>query len=80
MMDKVQVVVAPDPGDVMFDDDGTPMLAWSWHPEFGEGWSLYTMDSSDGVEDYFIGGRVEDVDWALGKAREWLARGGAVDT
>jgi hypothetical protein len=38
-----------------------------------EGWVLwYPEPDGNGVEDYPIGGRLDDVDWALEQAREHL--------
>ncbi len=70
---EIQVVVLDeDPGDVQFDERGTPLLQFERHPEHGEGWVLYFLDQSGGTDDHFIPGRVEDVETVLAEARAWL--------
>ena len=81
-----KVVVLPDPahrqfdddlgsGDVVFDEESRPILQWMQHPAHRgrEGWVLwYPEPDGNGVEDCPIGGRLDDVDWALEQAREHL--------
>lgn len=70
-----EIVVMPDPADIVFDDRGTPILTYQRHAVHGEGWVLYFLeDDSDtaGVEDYFIPGRPEHINDALQAARRWL--------
>jgi hypothetical protein len=70
-----EVVILPDPEDIVFDERGTPMLTYERHPEHGSGWMLrYLEDDSlfAGVADHFIGGGLADIDWALEEARKWL--------
>ncbi len=70
------VIVMPDPGDVRFDDKGTPFITFECYPDYGDGWVLYYLDDPDsptaGVESYYIGGELGEIDWALTNAREWL--------
>ncbi len=72
----VQIVVVPDAGDVVFDEDGTPMLSFTEHPEYGPGWDLSYLDDpfspTAGVESYWIGGTIDELDWAEARAREYL--------
>jgi len=57
--------------------DGRPMLTWGHHPVHGNGWTLWYLDDPDsptaGVEEYFVGGDVADVDAAITSAKRWLA-------
>jgi hypothetical protein len=67
----------PDPGSVVFDDRGTPMLQWYDRYPIGRShqpcWVLFYLEpDGSGTEDYPIGGKLEDVDWALEQARERL--------
>ena len=68
----IDIQVMPDPSDVVFDERKTPILTYEHHAEHGEGWVLYTLDETDGVDDHFIGGNPGDIDWAESRARAWL--------
>jgi hypothetical protein len=62
-----------DPGDVVFDEAGTPMLVYEHHPAFKgrEGWVLFYLEADgSGVEDHPIGGDLAAVDWALEASRD----------
>jgi hypothetical protein len=59
-----------DPGDVVFDEQGTPILEYGHHAVHGMGWTLWTVDD----EEYFIPGRLDDVEAVTREAREWLRR------
>jgi hypothetical protein len=67
-----EIVIPPDPGDIVFDELGTPMLTYTAHPVHGPGWCLYYLDDTNGVDDHFIGGHLTDMDWALEQGRDWL--------
>ncbi len=68
------VVLDEDPGDVTFDERDTPLLQFERHPEHGPAWTLYYPEpDGNGVDSHVIGGRVEDLEWALAQAREHLA-------
>jgi hypothetical protein len=74
-----EIVVLPDPGDIVFDERGTPILTYTdHHPEHGAGWVLYYLDDPSsptaGVDEYFIGGDFADLDWATEQARAHLRR------
>ena len=70
-----EIVLLPDHGQVTFDEHRTPILTYSdTHAGHGAGWVLYYLDDQGAVEEYFIGGAVEDMDWALGCARDALDR------
>jgi hypothetical protein len=79
-MDETEIVVVgelpEDPGDVVFDEHGTPMLVWQQYPigrRLELGWVLtYLEPDGNGVEGHYIGGQLEDVDDALEQAREHL--------
>ena len=54
-------------------DGNRPMLTWGRHPIHGNGWTLwYYLPDEDAVDDYFIGGDVTDVDYAVASARKHL--------
>ena len=71
-----EVHVRPDPG-ITIGDDGRPRLIFEGHAVHGDCWTLYYMENPDDpgttVEERVIGGRAEDVDWALDQARTWLS-------
>jgi hypothetical protein len=59
-----------DPGDVMFDEQGTPILQYGHHAVHGDGSTLWTADG----EQHFIPGGLDDVEWATSRARDELRR------
>jgi hypothetical protein len=67
----------PDPGNVAFDEHGTPLLQWYDSYPISRShqpcWVLHYLDpDGNGVEDYPIGGTLDAVDWALEQARKHL--------
>jgi hypothetical protein len=71
----IDIVVLPDPSDVVFDKHGRPIVTYTdAHAEHGAGWVLYYLDDSDGVEEYFIGGDMAAIDWATKQASDHLRR------
>jgi hypothetical protein len=71
----IVVDYAPGHEAATFDEAGTPILCHEFRPRLGWGWCLYYFaDDTGGVDDYFIGGDLTDVDWALEQAEEWLSR------
>ena len=65
-----------DPADVTFDEHGTPILEYGYHPVHRDGWTLWTADG----EEHFISSRLDDVEWATGQARQRLEMGGGIMT
>jgi hypothetical protein len=56
-----------------FNDLGSPMLTHGRHPQHGHGWTLWFIEpNGNGVEEYFIGGDLVDVEWAVESARRHL--------
>ena len=84
----VRVIVPPDPGGRMFEDDLdsgdlvfdsklTPMLVWHEHYPVGRGWRSgwvlsYDTDGNGNSDDYIVGLALPDVDAAVAQAREYL--------
>lgn len=64
----------PDPGDIQFDNDETPILTY----EDGRGWVLYYPDDPSsptaGVDVYELAGALEDIDAVSTEARQWLSQ------
>jgi hypothetical protein len=49
------------------------MLTHGRHPQHGHGWTLWFIEpNGNGVEEYFIGGDLVDVEWAVESARRHL--------
>jgi hypothetical protein len=80
-MTDIRVVVLADldgrrfdddvhPGDVTFDEHGTPILQYGHHSVHGDGWTLWTTDG----EERFIPGGLDDAEWAVSVARSELER------
>lgn len=62
-----------DPGDLVFDEDETPILEFNekYHPQ--PGWNLIYMEADgNGGDDYWIGGEFQDLEWALSQAQKYL--------
>jgi hypothetical protein len=84
----VRVIVPPDqggrvfeddldPGDLVFDGMLTPMLVWHEHYPIGRGWRSgwvlsYDTDGHGNPDDYIVGLRLPDVDAAVVQARQYL--------
>ena len=84
----VRVIVPPDPGGRMFEDDLdpgdlifdhmlTPMLVWHEQYPIGRGWRSgwvlsYDTDGHGNPDDYIVGLRLPDVDAAVVQARQYL--------
>ena len=84
----VRVIVPPDPGGRVFEDDLdprdlvfdgmlTPMLVWHEHYPIGRGWRSgwvlsYDTDGHGNPDDYIVGLRLPDVDAAVVQARQYL--------
>jgi hypothetical protein len=60
----VQFQLVPDPADVTFDGSGTPILTFEESHAGGPGWVLYCPDETDRAESYYLGGELQDLDWA----------------
>jgi hypothetical protein len=60
----VEFQVMPDPADVVLDGSGTPVLTFEHSHARGPGWVLHCPDATAGVESYYLGGDLEDVDSA----------------
>lgn len=76
-MTEIQVRTDADPGDIVFDIAETPFLTFGHHPRYGDVWTLNYMEvGGNGVEDYIIAGRRDDVDAVLEDARAHLVRVG----
>jgi hypothetical protein len=61
---EVEFQVMPDASDVAFDGSGTPILTFEHSHAGGPGWVLYCPDGADGVDSYYLGGDLDDVDGA----------------
>jgi hypothetical protein len=80
-MQRIEIVVTAgaedllltDPGEIVFDEAGTPILEYGRHPEYGLGWMLCYLTLNDGADLHFIPGGMDDPEAALSQAREWLA-------
>jgi hypothetical protein len=88
----VRVIVPPDPGgrvfeddldpgDLVFDGSLTPMLVWHERYPVGRGWRSgwvlsYDTDGNGNPEDYIVGLGLPDVDAAVAQAREYLRSAG----
>ena len=84
----VRVIVPPDsggrvfeddldPSDLVFDGTLTPMLVWHEHYPIGRGWRSgwvlsYDTDGHGNPDDYIVGLRLPDVDAAVVQARQYL--------
>ena len=84
----VRVIVPPDPGGRVFEDDLdpsdlvfdgvlTPMLVWHEHYPIGRGWRSgwvlsYDIEGHGNPDDYIVGLRLPDVDAAVVQARQYL--------
>jgi hypothetical protein len=73
-MTDLRIVVNADPDATPFDEAGTPILVWhDYYPDVrgqgGPGWVLYYPDDA-----HWIGGGLNDVEWAAEQAREHLRR------
>jgi hypothetical protein len=84
----VRVIVPPDPGgrvfeddldpgDLVFDGKLTPMLVWHERYPVGRGWRSgwvlsYDTDGKGNPDDYIVGLGLPDVDAAVSQAREYL--------
>jgi len=84
----VRVIVPPDPGgrvfeddldpgDLVFDGKLTPMLVWHEHYPVGRGWRSgwvlsYDTDGKGNSDDYIVGLGLPDVDAAVAQARGYL--------
>ena len=88
----VRVIVPPDPGgrlfeddldpgDLVFDGNLTPMLVWHERYPVGRGWRSgwvlsYDTDGNGNPEDYIVGLGLPDADAAVAQAREYLRSAG----
>ncbi|MDQ2814964.1 MAG: hypothetical protein M3Z75_24705 [Actinomycetota bacterium] len=83
----VRVIVPPDlggrvfeddldPGDVVFDSHLTAMLIWHERYPLGRGWRsgwVLSYDTGNGnLDDYIVGLSLADVDAAVAQARNYL--------
>jgi hypothetical protein len=84
----VRVIVPPDPGgrvfedemdpgDLVFDGQRTPMLVWHERYPVGRGWRsgwvlVYDADGRGNPDDYIVGLGLRDVDTAVAQARDYL--------
>jgi hypothetical protein len=84
----VRVIVPPDPGSRLFEDDLdpgdlvfdgklTPMLVWHERYPVGRGWRsgwvlVFDTDGQGNPDDYIVGLGLPDVDAAVAQAREYL--------
>jgi hypothetical protein len=84
----VRVIVPPDPGGRLFEDDLDPgsvvfdrnltaMLVWHEHYPLGRGWRsgwvlTYDTDGKGNPDDYIVGLSLADVDAAVAQARNYL--------
>jgi hypothetical protein len=84
----VRVIVPPDPGgrvfdddldpvDVVFDGNRTPMLVWHERYPVGRGsrsgWVLsFDTDGQGHLDDYIVGLVLSDIDAAVAQARDYL--------
>jgi hypothetical protein len=84
----VRVIVPPDPGgrvfeddlapgDLVFDGNLTPMLVWHERYPIGRGWRSgwvlsYHTDGNGNSDDYIVGLTLPDVDAAVAQARGYL--------
>ncbi|WP_327319279.1 hypothetical protein [Streptomyces sp. NBC_01235] len=80
------VLPGEDPANVTFDEAGTPLLEFVESNEHGmPGWRLSYVDATDGVEDHFIPGQLDDLGWVSTQARGhlqaigWPLRSGGED-
>jgi hypothetical protein len=84
----VRVIVPPDPGgrvfedelaagDPVFDGKRTPMLVWHERYPIGRGWRSgwvlsYATDGTGNSDNYIVGLGLPDVDNAVAQARQYL--------
>lgn len=67
------VLPGEDPGNITFDEGGTPLLEYVEISEHGmPGWRLSYVDATDGVEEHFIAGQLDDLGWVSTQARQHL--------
>ena len=62
--EEVQLQVMPDAADVDFDEILTPVLTFEYSHAGGPGWVLHRPDGAGGVDSFYLGGDVDDLDWA----------------
>jgi hypothetical protein len=65
----ITVNLVPGPGQPVLDEEGTPTLTYGRHPVHGMGWTLWTLDATGGVDDYFIPGDQREISQALAVTR-----------
>lgn len=71
--DDIDVYVEPPTDPTAIDVSQKPALVFNQHAVHGTGWSLFYMEpGGNGVDEHFIPGRADDVEWALSSARRWL--------
>ncbi len=73
-MIEIDVVYQPDHEPQPLRGD-RPQLAWGYHPEHGNGWTLTYLEGTDdesGADFYFIHGDLLDVDYAVAQAQHWI--------
>ena len=62
--DEVQFQVMPDAADVDLDEMVTPVLTFEYSHSGGPGWVLHRPDESGSIDTFYLGGDVDDLDWA----------------
>jgi len=62
--EEVQLQVMPDAADVDLDEILTPVLTFEYSHAGGPGWVLHRPDDGGGVDSFYLGGDVDDLDWA----------------
>ncbi len=66
---NIRVIFNPPHDDAAhINEAGDPILTWEGYPNLGNGWLLSWGDG----EDWFVGGDLTDVDWAVEQANRWL--------
>ncbi|QRI76269.1 MULTISPECIES: hypothetical protein [Rhodococcus] len=67
---NIRVDVAPDDAPLQFSPDCMdPILEWRGQM----GWVLLYVEADGNNSDYYLGGALDDVEWALREARAHLA-------
>lgn len=66
-----RVLIMPDLGLEVMDQDGTPMLTWGPHMQ-QVGWKLWYLDEKGRPDIHFVGGTEDDFQGALARARIYL--------
>lgn len=70
-------IVIPPSGklDFSFDDSGgKPILEFTGHGKGGPAWTLHYLNSEGNVDDFRVGAKEDEPDWAEQQARQHLLR------